>query len=78
MTTFTMRLFAVLLVFCTSALYCGAEENPEDNEVKVEDQELKIEVITNAETCERKTDVGDILHVHYNGTLENGQIFDAK
>lgn len=39
--------------------------------------ELKIDVTTAVE-CERKTQKGDTIEVHYRGTLENGNKFDAS
>lgn len=39
--------------------------------------DLKIDVTTAVE-CERKTQAGDTIDVHYKGTLENGKKFDAS
>lgn len=38
---------------------------------------LKIEVLSPA-SCTRKSQDGDTIHVHYNGTLEDGTMFDAS
>lgn len=39
--------------------------------------DLKVDVTTAVE-CERKTQKGDTIEVHYRGTLENGNKFDAS
>lgn len=41
-------------------------------------EELKIDTTLSVE-CERKTQKGDTIHVHYRGTLQsNGEKFDAS
>lgn len=40
-------------------------------------EELKIDVTLPVE-CERKTQSGDKVSMHYKGTLENGNKFDAS
>jgi FK506-binding protein 2 len=39
--------------------------------------ELKVDVTTAVE-CERKTQKGDTIEVHYRGTLTDGKKFDAS
>ena len=46
-----------------------------DNEVL---QELKIEVLSKPEECSRQTSKGDLLTMHYKGTLEDGTEFDSR
>jgi len=46
-----------------------------DNEVL---QELKIEVLSKPEECSRQTSKGDLLTMHYKGTLEDGTEFDSS
>lgn len=40
-------------------------------------QDLKINV-TKAVQCDRKTKIGDMIDVNYNGTLTNGTLFDSS
>ena len=46
-----------------------------DNEVL---QELKIEVLSKPEECIRQSSKGDMLTMHYRGTLEDGNEFDSR
>jgi len=45
--------------------------------VLASDKEVKVD-ITRAVECERKTQKGDKISVHYRGTLESGKQFDAS
>ena len=46
-----------------------------DNEVL---QELNIEVVSKPEECSRRSSKGDMLTMHYRGTLEDGNEFDSR
>ncbi|XP_041036346.1 peptidyl-prolyl cis-trans isomerase FKBP11 isoform X3 [Carcharodon carcharias] len=39
-------------------------------------QELKVEVLLKPESCPELSTVGDTLHIHYTGKLEDGTLFD--
>lgn len=59
-----MQLFLALSIVASAA-------------VSVLAAELKVDVTTAVE-CERKTQKGDTIEVHYRGTLTNGNKFDAS
>lgn len=40
--------------------------------------ELKIETITKPESCERAAARGDLLTMHYKGSLLDGKVFDSR
>lgn len=40
-------------------------------------RQLGIDVIHQTD-CDRKSQVGDVISVHYNGTLEDGRLFDSS
>jgi FKBP-type peptidyl-prolyl cis-trans isomerase len=64
----TMRFLALSIILLASAVSVAVAE----------DGELKIEVSKNVE-CDRKTQEGDTIHVHYRGTLQSdGSEFDAS
>lgn len=44
----------------------------------VADEELKIDVITKPDSCDKKTKRGDLLKMHYKGTLLDGSEFDSR
>jgi len=41
-------------------------------------EELKIEVISLPEKCDKKSAKGDMLKLHYRGTLLDGTEFDSR
>ncbi|KFM63793.1 Peptidyl-prolyl cis-trans isomerase FKBP2, partial [Stegodyphus mimosarum] len=48
----------------------------EDNKATTKVKKLQIGVKKRIEGCEKKSKKGDILHMHYKGTLEDGTEFD--
>lgn len=42
------------------------------------EDELKIDVVTKPDSCDRKTKRGDMLKMHYKGTLMDGTVFDSR
>ena len=51
--------------------------NP-DEENREDDVPVQIEVTHKVENCERRSAEGDLLSIHYVGTLENGVKFDSR
>lgn len=42
-------------------------------------EKLRIGILQKVANCERKTQAGDVIHVHYTGRLkESGQVFDSS
>ena len=42
------------------------------------DDDLKVEVVSKPEECSRSASKGDMLSMHYRGTLEDGTEFDSR
>ncbi|GIL87965.1 hypothetical protein Vretimale_6336 [Volvox reticuliferus] len=64
------QLLAVLLLCALSFAYAAKKSK----DVK----ELQIGVKFKPETCDRTTRNGDVVHVHYTGTLTDGTKFDSS
>lgn len=58
--------FAYFLIACLFVVAVKGEE------------ELKIDVISKPGECESKSKNGDILSMHYTGTLVDGTKFDSR
>eukprot|EP00088_Acartia_fossae_P051965 TRINITY_DN584_c0_g1_i1.p1 TRINITY_DN584_c0_g1~~TRINITY_DN584_c0_g1_i1.p1 ORF type:complete len:218 (-),score=97.43 TRINITY_DN584_c0_g1_i1:227-880(-) len=63
-----MKVFAVL-----SLLVAVVSSEPE-----VTPSGLKVEYVSKPETCDRLAKNGDLLEMHYTGTLEDGRKFDSS
>lgn len=59
-------LFSIIFIALITDIYCDITE------------ELDIEVIQKSEKCERKSQKGDMLSMHYKGTLDDGKDFDSS
>jgi len=64
-----MKAFAVLAVFAVS-VSCG--------EIETTPSGLKVEYLSKPDNCDRQAKNGDMLEMHYTGTLEDGKKFDSS
>ena len=63
-------LSAVFLAVCSCALVFADEDYNGD--------QVKIEELKEVTDCEKKSNNGDMLSMHYTGTLTNGKQFDSR
>ena len=47
-------------------------------EPEVRDSGLKVELVSKPDSCDRVARNGDMLEMHYTGTLEDGKKFDSR
>merc|ERR1711971_458871 len=66
--TFTMKVFLAVVAVVATVLA--------DPEVK--DSGLKVEYVSKPDTCDKVARNGDMLTMHYTGTLEDGKKFDSS
>jgi FKBP-type peptidyl-prolyl cis-trans isomerase len=66
-----MKTIAKCVIICLISKVISNDEN----EVL---PELKVEVLSKPEECDRQTAKGDMLTMHYRGTLEDGTEFDSR
>jgi len=65
----TYRMKAVLAVLVVGAVFAEPE---------VKDSGLKVEYVSKPDTCDNVARNGDMLSMHYTGTLEDGKKFDSS
>merc|ERR1712064_49842 len=63
------RMKAVLAVLVVGAVFAEPE---------VKDSGLKVEYVSKPDTCDKVARNGDMLSMHYTGTLEDGKKFDSS
>lgn len=68
----TMLLFFVVLSCVLDFVVISDDQNKSNSKPK----KLQIGVKRRAEVCDKKSKKGDVLHMHYKGTLEDGTEFD--
>jgi len=64
-------LFALVFLACAGMAVCHEGQ-------KKEVKQLKIGVTHRPDVCEKKTQAGDTLKIHYEGKLEDGTVFDSS
>src|SRR5690625_2135910 len=45
---------------------------------EMEEEKLVVDVTFRPDECSKKSKAGDVVSVHYEGKLENGEIFDSS
>lgn len=65
-----MKVLSVLLL-----LFLGVFADTENNEVS---SELEISTISKPDDCDKVSKRGDMLTMHYRGTLDDGTEFDSR
>ncbi len=75
-----LLLASTFLLVCLSQFVQGEDQsNSKDkaNILKPVDG-LEIEIVEKPEKCDRESKAGDVLHMHYTGTLTDGSKFDSR
>lgn len=67
-----------LLSVCLSLPQQQQQQQPDPSNQGAGEPHLKIEVLTHATDCPRKSKDSDILVIHYEGFYDNGTKFDSR
>lgn len=67
-----------LLSVCLSLPQQQQQQQPDLSNQGAGEPHLKIEVLTHATDCPRKSKDSDILVIHYEGFYDNGTKFDSR
>ncbi|KAF2885771.1 hypothetical protein ILUMI_20406 [Ignelater luminosus] len=65
-----MNYLIILVIVFTISTFVESDNNSR--------KKLQIGIKKRIENCTTKTKKGDLLHMHYRGTLENGEEFDSS
>ncbi|XP_067130190.1 peptidyl-prolyl cis-trans isomerase FKBP2-like [Centruroides vittatus] len=77
----TMLLYGILLLvvlMCLIDFVVISDENTSGKSTNAKTKKLQIGVKKRPEVCDKKSKKGDVLHMHYKGTLEDGTEFDTS
>ncbi|CAG0912423.1 unnamed protein product [Notodromas monacha] len=66
---------SAILAFSLGFLVLSSNCDEDDSE---KPKKLQIGIKKRADTCPTKSRKGDLLHMHYSGSLEDGSIFDSS
>ncbi|XP_076312743.1 peptidyl-prolyl cis-trans isomerase FKBP2-like [Tachypleus tridentatus] len=67
-----------ILVLCLVEFVVIGDESSTPSTTTSKPKKLQIGIKKRPETCDKKSRKGDVLHMHYKGTLEDGTEFDSS
>lgn len=71
-------ILVVLLFMCLFQIVAQADDDKNSKSSSGSSKKLQIGIKKRPEKCDRKSRKGDVLHMHYRGTLEDGTEFDSS